>query len=199
MTVTLQDAINVIQAGDTARGKALLAKVLQQDPNNEAAWIWMSGTVEDIYQRRYCLEKALEINPANAAAQAGLLRLGFQPPNAVPPTPLARRDHGLGQPSTGEPEAVLREMWLNANRGYDLTLVKALINMLVVTGALMVQAIPNMDFQLQSGPGCCYGIKTGCRSWLSFNLGSRLQQGFDTFLQEKNYDARMGRTEPESH
>jgi HD-GYP domain-containing protein (c-di-GMP phosphodiesterase class II) len=29
-----------------------------------------------------------------------------------------------------EPEAVLREMWLNANRGYDLTLVKALINML---------------------------------------------------------------------
>ena len=29
-----------------------------------------------------------------------------------------------------EPEAVLREMWLNASRGYDLTLVKALINML---------------------------------------------------------------------
>ena len=103
MTVTLQDAIDVIQAGDLARGKALLAKVLQQDPSNEAAWIWMSGTVEDIDQRRYCLEKALEINPANAAAQAGLIRLGFQPPNAVPPTPLARRDHGLGQPSTGEP------------------------------------------------------------------------------------------------
>ena len=106
MTVTLQDAINVIQAGDLARGKALLAKVLQQDPNNEAAWIWMSGTVDDIDQRRYCLEKALEINPANAAAQTGLLRLGFQPPNAVPPTPLARMDHGLGQPSTGEPAPV---------------------------------------------------------------------------------------------
>lgn len=29
-----------------------------------------------------------------------------------------------------EPEAVLREMWMNASRGYDLTLVKALINML---------------------------------------------------------------------
>ncbi len=106
MTVTLQDAINLIQVGDLARGKALLAKVLQQDPNNEAAWIWMSGTVEDVDQRRYCLEKALEINPANAAAQAGLLRLGFQPPNAVPPTPLARMDHGLGQPSTGVPAPV---------------------------------------------------------------------------------------------
>ena len=58
-------------------GKQLLAKLLQQDPNNEAAWIWMSGTVEDIDQRRYCLEKALAINPDNATAQAGLLRLGF--------------------------------------------------------------------------------------------------------------------------
>jgi hypothetical protein len=100
MTVTLQDAINAIQAGDLAGGKTLLAKLLQQDPNNEAAWIWMSGTVEDIDQRRYCLEKALAINPANATSLAGLTRLGFQPPNATPPTPLARRDHGLGQPDS---------------------------------------------------------------------------------------------------
>ena len=104
MSVTLQDAINAIQAGDLASGKALLARLLQQEPTNEAAWIWMSGTVEDTDQRRYCLEKALEINPGNATAQAGLLRLGFQPPNAIPPTPLARKDHGLGLPEN-KPEA----------------------------------------------------------------------------------------------
>ncbi len=104
MSVTLQDAINAIQAGDLASGKGLLARLLQQDPDNEAAWIWMSGTVEDIDQRRYCLEKALAINPGNAMAQAGLLRLGFQPPNATPPTPLARKDHGLGLPES-EPAA----------------------------------------------------------------------------------------------
>jgi hypothetical protein len=104
MTVTLQDAINAIQAGDHTGGKALLAKLLQQDPNNEAAWIWMSGTVEEIDQRRYCLEKALAINPANVTAQAGLIRMGFQPPTVTPPTPLARQDHGLGQPDS-EPVA----------------------------------------------------------------------------------------------
>ncbi len=39
-----------------------------------------------------------------------------------------------------EPESVLREMWMNASRGYDLTLVKALINMLGVypVGSLVV-------------------------------------------------------------
>ncbi len=104
MTVSLQDAINAIQAGDHVGGKALLAQLLQQDPNNEAAWIWMSGTVEEIDQRRYCLEKALAINPANATAQAGLIRMGFQLPTVTPPTPLARMDHGLGQPDS-EPVA----------------------------------------------------------------------------------------------
>ncbi len=105
MNVTLQDAIDAIQAGDPTGGKALLAKLLLQDPSNEAAWIWMSGTVEDVDQRRYCLEKVLEINPENATAKAGLARLGVQPPITVPPTPLARRDHGLGQADSDvEPE-----------------------------------------------------------------------------------------------
>ena len=102
MTVTLQDAINVIQAGDMEKGRALLVQVLKQDPNNEAAWIWMSGTVDDLEQRRQCLERALAINPENLAAKAGLARLGIQPPDAIPPTPLARQDHGLGQPSASE-------------------------------------------------------------------------------------------------
>jgi len=100
MTVTLQEAINAIQDGDLTGGKTLLAKILQQDPSNEAAWIWMSGTVEDVDQRRYCLEKVLEINPTNATAIAGLARLGFELPTATPPTPLARQDHGLGQPAS---------------------------------------------------------------------------------------------------
>jgi hypothetical protein len=103
MTVTLQDAIDAIQGGDLAAGKQLLAKLLQQDPNDEAAWIWMSGTIDDIDQRRYCLEKVLAINPDNPTARAGLSRLGFTLPEATPPTPLARMDHGLGQPDS-EPQ-----------------------------------------------------------------------------------------------
>jgi hypothetical protein len=105
MTITLQDAITAINAGDKTRGKQLLSQLLQQDPQNEAAWIWMSGTVEDAEQRRFCLQRALVINPANATALAGLASLEVQPPAPTPPplsaptspTPLARMDHGLGQ------------------------------------------------------------------------------------------------------
>jgi hypothetical protein len=42
---------------------------------NEAAWLWLSSAVETDDERIGCLEKALEINPANDAARRGLEHL----------------------------------------------------------------------------------------------------------------------------
>jgi hypothetical protein len=39
---TLQHAIQAIQYGDRASGKRLLAQLLQADPQNVQAWLWMS-------------------------------------------------------------------------------------------------------------------------------------------------------------
>ena len=99
MTLTLKEAITAIQSGDTALGKKLLAQLLLQNPDDDMAWIWMSATVDEPEQRHYCLQKALEINPANATARAGMARLGLELPDAPPPPPaLARVDHALGIP-----------------------------------------------------------------------------------------------------
>ena len=87
MNETLQQAIAAIKSGDKAGGQRLLAQLLKVEPRNENAWLWMSAAVSDDTQRRFCLEKVLAINPANATARQALSRMSF--PSAAPPAPPA--------------------------------------------------------------------------------------------------------------
>lgn len=80
----LQEAIEALRAGKRAEAQALLAQVIKQDPKNEQAWLWLSQAVESDAQRRVCLERVLQINPDNPAAQRGLRHL--QKPEAAAPT-----------------------------------------------------------------------------------------------------------------
>jgi hypothetical protein len=54
--------------------------VLQEDPDNERAWLWLSGVVDPLDERCYCLEQVLRINPANATARRGLAALPLSQP-----------------------------------------------------------------------------------------------------------------------
>lgn len=72
MSGNLQRAIAAIRSGDKATGKRLLAQVLQAEPNNQTAWLWMSAVVDTDEERAQCLERVLEINPHNETAQGGL-------------------------------------------------------------------------------------------------------------------------------
>jgi hypothetical protein len=75
----LREAIAAVKAGDKARGRALLARVLQVDPRNEQAWMWMSEVVETDERRAYCLRRVLAINPENESAKKGLQSLTWEP------------------------------------------------------------------------------------------------------------------------
>ncbi len=72
----LQQAIDAIKAGDALSGKRLLVSVLQAEPYNEMAWLWMSSVYDADEQRRGCLERVLAINPNNEIARLGLAKLG---------------------------------------------------------------------------------------------------------------------------
>ena len=72
---SLQQAIQVIQYGDRASGTRLLAQVLQADPQNVRAWLWMSEVADTDERRRECLQRVIEIEPANQAAHARLAQL----------------------------------------------------------------------------------------------------------------------------
>ena len=71
----LSEAIGSIKSGDLKRGKQLLTIVLNHDPNNEAALLWMTQAVSDNQTRITYLRRVVAINPNNDTARRGLQQL----------------------------------------------------------------------------------------------------------------------------
>src|SRR4029079_17673312 len=58
--------------GDKPAARTLLTQVVERDPHNELAWMWLSGVVEEPEEQQICLENVLVINPQNDKARRGL-------------------------------------------------------------------------------------------------------------------------------
>jgi hypothetical protein len=55
MDDTLEQAISAIKSGDKLTGQRILASIVKNDPNNETAWLWLSTSVEQVEQKKFCL------------------------------------------------------------------------------------------------------------------------------------------------
>jgi tetratricopeptide (TPR) repeat protein len=98
----LTDAgIEAIKRGDKAQARRLLAQALKRDPNNPRAWLWLSGAVETEADRRHCLQRVLQIDPHNRAAQRGLEQLQALP-EASSPAPALGEAAPKPQPAQAE-------------------------------------------------------------------------------------------------
>jgi hypothetical protein len=75
MDNTLVQAIEAIKSGDKLRGQQLLVDYLKANPLDDMGWLWMAAALDDTDRKRYCLNRALEANPANQIASQGLARL----------------------------------------------------------------------------------------------------------------------------
>lgn len=84
----LAAGIAALKAGEHELARDWLTRVVEVDRENERAWLWLSGALEDPTERRLCLENVLVLNPANEAAQRGL-RLLAEAPAAPLPDPAA--------------------------------------------------------------------------------------------------------------
>jgi hypothetical protein len=71
----LKQGIAALKAGQKAEARRLLGQVVQQDRNNETAWLWLSGAVDADRERIHCLRETLRINPNNQHARHGLEQL----------------------------------------------------------------------------------------------------------------------------
>jgi micrococcal nuclease len=68
----VQQGVAALRGGEREQAQHLLAQALQANPKNEQAWLWLSGTMTDEAERRFCLERVLTINPQNEMAQKGI-------------------------------------------------------------------------------------------------------------------------------
>ncbi|NLF01660.1 MAG: DUF4352 domain-containing protein [Anaerolineales bacterium] len=72
MSDLLQQAIDAIRAKDKDTARTLFAQVVQSDPRNVRAWLWLASTLDDLDRRRECLERALALDPSNEIAMEQL-------------------------------------------------------------------------------------------------------------------------------
>jgi ribosomal protein L40E len=68
----LKGGIEAAKAGEKDKARHLLEQVVEADPDNETAWLWLSAVVDTRAERIRCLETALKLNPANRDAKMAL-------------------------------------------------------------------------------------------------------------------------------
>lgn len=77
----LDESISAYQKNDMEQASKLLAQAIKVDPNNERAWLWLSGIVATDAEKLFCMKRLLVINPENEIAKYGLTLLdpGLKP------------------------------------------------------------------------------------------------------------------------
>jgi len=74
VTEALDKAANTIKGGDLETGKEILKWVLEREPNNVLAWLWMSRCVKTNEAKLDCFNRVLAIDPSNKHALEGVQR-----------------------------------------------------------------------------------------------------------------------------
>ncbi len=71
----IQQALKALRAGDKEQARSILLSVVDEQEDNERAWLYLSAAVETLEEQQICLENVLAINPANEKARQGLERV----------------------------------------------------------------------------------------------------------------------------
>lgn len=99
MPSVLEQAVAFIREGEREKAKSLLIEILKQDPRNETAWLSLAECVTEAEQKRYCLEKVLQINPQNQDAVRDVEYLN--PPVLPPAQPEIAQRQPVQKPQPG--------------------------------------------------------------------------------------------------
>ncbi len=71
----LQRAIATARAGHELTARDMFLDIVKAQPQNELAWMWLTGLLDNLEDCIYACERTLEINPNNAPARQYLSQL----------------------------------------------------------------------------------------------------------------------------
>ncbi len=78
MENSLQQGIEAAKAGKLGLALEHLKNAVVEEPKNPEVWVWLAGIIDDEEKQRVFLNKALELDPDNVAAQRGIAYLQRQ-------------------------------------------------------------------------------------------------------------------------
>jgi hypothetical protein len=87
----LQEAITLAQAGQRTEARRLLDEIVEADPTQELAWMWLASVSTDRDERIQFLERALALDPNNPTTQQAYTQLTGQPYESPRPATESRR------------------------------------------------------------------------------------------------------------
>src|SRR5436853_5908579 len=106
----LYEGALAVREGRHADGQGLLLQVIEHDEQNELAWLWLSGAMDDPADQQVALENVLAINADNQAAKSGLawLRRRYGGLSGAAP---ASAGEGTPPPPRGEDDVEQPAYW----------------------------------------------------------------------------------------
>lgn len=103
-----QRGVAAARGGQRRVAAGLLIRAVQLDPRHEAAWLWLSGVLDDPHDVAFCLRAALRINPNNQRALSALRWLEERKLQTPPATEVSVvRSIDLDPPPSTDPEPTI--------------------------------------------------------------------------------------------
>jgi tetratricopeptide (TPR) repeat protein len=139
----LQQAMSAVRAGHELTARDIFLEVIEINPRNETAWMWLTGLLDDLDDCIYACQQVLEINPNNVHVNQYLDQLLVD----------KKKQQDTQRLFVEEQVRQARELVKTKKRGEALDLVRSLAQAGEVNAdmwRLLAELTPDMDERLHA-------------------------------------------------